>query len=373
MRRLYAHAGGDDPIWIDTVGWEDNTYEDDQSFQEILNFIKDNGIVRIKAVIWNVIPNVRLDSVLSKQARLIDMFMPGEIWNNVIIVCKQSMKPNRDGNGAKKAAEQFCQGVSPQVIGYRFLSDLDEEQFCKMKDDVDMRMAFNVKTDDEVRELLSVALSKCGDPLSLVFRDCRCMDCGAEGDPRLMPLFCHMESHHVHPSSVRVVHPKPIESFHPNDVQIAEHDGVLRRPWYGHACLKRRVRKRYTCCQKKHGKPGCQVKWACCRRSVEEEDNGCRRRFGCCLEDPDISISNGCEARFICCGRKTEYQGCVELCKKCDKPWGTPAENCFKKQHNVVDVQRMEQVKREAAVMNNNVVKPKMVLGLSPIVLSKPF
>ena len=43
----------------------------------------------MKAIIWTVLPNIRKDALLTKQARLIDLFKPAKIWNNVIIICKQ--------------------------------------------------------------------------------------------------------------------------------------------------------------------------------------------------------------------------------------------------------------------------------------------
>ena len=32
-----------------------------------------------------------------------------------------------------------------------------------------------------------------------------------------------------------------------------------------------------------------------------------------------------------------EDPGCTEVCKKCDKLWGTPTENCFVKMHNLLE------------------------------------
>ena len=46
---------------------------------------------------------------------------PGDIWRNVIIVCKQSMRPEKDGGGAMRAAEERCVYGKhlPQITGYR--------------------------------------------------------------------------------------------------------------------------------------------------------------------------------------------------------------------------------------------------------------
>ena len=56
----------------------------------------------VKAIIWNVNPNVRCDALLTNQAKLINLFAPQEIWNNVIIIVKQSLNPDDDGRGKLK-------------------------------------------------------------------------------------------------------------------------------------------------------------------------------------------------------------------------------------------------------------------------------
>ena len=30
-------------------------------------------------------------------------------------------------------------------------------------------------------------------------------------------------------------------------------------------------------------------------------------------------------------------QGCTEVCKKCDKLWGTPTTDCYRKKHNLLE------------------------------------
>ena len=47
-------------------------------------------------LVWNVNPNVRCDRLLTKQANLINKFAPKDVWNNVIIIAKQSMSPEDD-------------------------------------------------------------------------------------------------------------------------------------------------------------------------------------------------------------------------------------------------------------------------------------
>ena len=54
---------------------------------------------RVKAILWTILPNVRKDALLSKQANMINKFKEVDIWNNVIIVCKQSRNPEDDTQG----------------------------------------------------------------------------------------------------------------------------------------------------------------------------------------------------------------------------------------------------------------------------------
>ena len=77
-------------------------YIDDSTFKNILQFICDEELLHVKAIVWNILPNVRKDALLTKQARLIDLFKPGDIWHNVIIVCKQSRNPEDDAQVVMK-------------------------------------------------------------------------------------------------------------------------------------------------------------------------------------------------------------------------------------------------------------------------------
>ena len=72
------------------------TFSDDSTFKDILRFICDEELLRVKAIVWNILPNVRKDALLTKQARLINLFKPKDIWHNVVIVCKQSRNPEDD-------------------------------------------------------------------------------------------------------------------------------------------------------------------------------------------------------------------------------------------------------------------------------------
>ena len=78
---------------------------------------------RVKAILWTILPNVRKDALLSKQANMINKFKEVDIWSNVIIVCKQSRNPEDDTQGALYAAKAFSPDLEVPVLGYTFLED----------------------------------------------------------------------------------------------------------------------------------------------------------------------------------------------------------------------------------------------------------
>ena len=80
---------------------------DDKTFKDILRFISNHQLLQVKAIIWNIVPNCRRDALLAEQAKLINLFMPKDIWHNVLIVCKQSKNPVDDAQGALAAAREL--------------------------------------------------------------------------------------------------------------------------------------------------------------------------------------------------------------------------------------------------------------------------
>ena len=79
--------------------------------------------IRVKTILWTILPNVRKDALLSKQANMINKFKEVDIWSNVIIVCKQSRNPEDDTQGALYAAKAFSPDLEVPVLGYTFLED----------------------------------------------------------------------------------------------------------------------------------------------------------------------------------------------------------------------------------------------------------
>ena len=326
---------GEKLAWIDTVGWDDIHFEDDETFKIILKFIDDNFLTQIKAVIWNVHPNVRHDALLASQAKLIDKFAPTEIWNNVIILVKQSLNPEEDGRGALSAALDFNAKARTQLLGFRFLTDetMNVEQRQQMQGNKSIKEAFNIWTDDEVRKGLSDALEEISEPIQVVFRSKRCLDCNQRGDERLFGKYCHMQPHYVHTGISELCHPGFTEPYHKNFQIEWKHPGrLLRLP----SALGG---SRYSCCYKKANQKGCRGRWECCGIGPGG-GIGCRTRYNCCLKDissllPDAG--QGCQQRYACCRGRPADPGCTKCCKKCDQLFGTPTDSCYAKEHNVVD------------------------------------
>lgn len=96
----------------------DNT---EDCFHDTLELLVANGITRVQSILWHIIPGSLQNSMnLYEQARFINLFKPGEIWSNVIVIAKCSANPARDGREAGKAASEF-QGdrVDLPFTGYR--------------------------------------------------------------------------------------------------------------------------------------------------------------------------------------------------------------------------------------------------------------
>ena len=89
-----------------------------------------------------------------KQAKLINMFAEKEIWNNVIIICKQSMNPEFDSQGALNAGYAFNSLSKMQIAGFRYVEDssLKPKQQMALASDPEMRLNMNILTDTEVKQ-----------------------------------------------------------------------------------------------------------------------------------------------------------------------------------------------------------------------------
>jgi len=305
--------------------------------QDTLSYLNNNDLLKISAIIWCVSPNIRQDATLQRQAEFINEFLPKTIWENVIVICKQAVNPSKDGVGAVKAAQSFHKTVRLNVIGYRYLDDpcFTDEQRKALVENVETRKMFNVLTDEEIVGSISNTLASLPAPVQVVFRDQRCVDCGEEGDRRLLSPFCHLEKCLKHPGRLQRIHPGGVELYHLSSDQISIHPGHLQTPWYL-ACVSGPARK-WSCCKQSELSEGCKAIHVCCRKDVREE--GCRKRYRCCRLQTDFSGGgSGCELIYNCCRQGVQVEGCQDHCVKCGRRWGTPAGNCFKKNHNLVNI-----------------------------------
>ena len=135
------------------------------------------------------------------------------------------------------------------MIGYRYLEDpaFTPEQRAALEDNLEARKIFNVLTDGEILTLLRSSLQSLPSPVQVVFLDQRCLDCGEEGDKRLLSPFCHLEKCLRHPGRLQRVHPGGVELYHLSEDQVVHHPGHLKSPWY-RGCLPNTTRV-WSCCK----------------------------------------------------------------------------------------------------------------------------
>ena len=97
--------------------------------------------------------------------------------------------------------------------------------------------------------------------------------------------------------------------------------------------LETPLRFTFACCEGEESSVGCRESHSCCRRSPGSQ--GCLHQFPCCGGGPG---AGGCLRSFPCCGRDEGVVGCLVVCKKCEESWGSPAGNCFRRQHSLVSL-----------------------------------
>eukprot|EP00090_Calanus_glacialis_P001173 TRINITY_DN10814_c0_g1_i2.p1 TRINITY_DN10814_c0_g1~~TRINITY_DN10814_c0_g1_i2.p1 ORF type:complete len:420 (-),score=100.19 TRINITY_DN10814_c0_g1_i2:746-2005(-) len=332
------HGETENPVWVDTVGWEDRHSDDIDTFQETLRFLSNKSLTRVSAIVWCVQPNIRQDATMQRQAQFIDQFAHKTIWDNVIIICKQAVNPTHDAAGALRAAQEFNPTSTAKVVGYRYLDDpsFSPEQQAALQTSEDTRKLFNVLTNDELVGLVRKCVQDLPPPVQVVFVDQKCLDCYEEGDRRLMSQYCHMQKTRKHPGKLKRVHPGGPEVYHLAGDQTGIHPGQLASPWYQIGCVS--GGERWSCCKKTAGAQGCRQVWTCCRKDFKDE--GCRKRYSCCKKPTDFgSGGGGCEMIYTCCDEGQGSEGCKDVCLKCGKKWGTAADKCFKKDHeNMIEL-----------------------------------
>jgi len=187
------HPG--EPAWIDNPGWADTEGRSDALvFKELLRHMQNNKLYWVKAVVWCVLPQVRMDALLQAQAKFIDMFTvkgdTGKIWSNVLILCKGKLqKVSEDCQGAMTAAKKVHVHAEPQMMGYQFA----DPEVLEGTSETIRKHKLRMLTEEEIRGELETAISKMPPCLQVVFANQQCRACGQTGDPRLMEDICHRQ------------------------------------------------------------------------------------------------------------------------------------------------------------------------------------
>ena len=196
---------------MDTPGWNDDNLEDEETFNDLLKYLKDEGLTNIKAIFWTIHISPKSTKELIAQAKLIDKFNPGAIWDNVIIICKQARNPEKDAQGALTLGMERM-GTSAdniQTIGYTFFDDphwtkeqLAQVEEWKNRGQDQVRKTFNIFTREEVKKKIYDAIEPLK-PQKLKLKIKKCDKCGFEDDIRLGKEKCHgkFEDRHKYPKS----------------------------------------------------------------------------------------------------------------------------------------------------------------------------
>ena len=125
---------------------------------------------------------------------------------------KQALNPEHEAQGAINAAYQYNRLSKLQVTGYRFLDDvtLSASQQLLFNTEPELRLKMNVLDDAEVQTLLLNKICSMRGNVQIIFNHYKCTRCGCEGDKRLLPQYCHMDKHFIHPGSYQLQHAQGI-------------------------------------------------------------------------------------------------------------------------------------------------------------------
>ena len=190
------------------------------------------------STINNVALKVRTNNSLRKQAEFINRLKEGDIWSNVIIIVKQSVNPKYDARGALAAMQDFADTCKVAVLGYRYVSDqaFSDKQRDMILSNSAVKEVFNVMTEAEIRDVVNNKINNIECPVRILFSDSVCVDCGEEGDPRLLSDWCHMEPCQIHPASASPRHPGGVSRHHPTDRLSQVHPGHVAVGRCGRLC-----------------------------------------------------------------------------------------------------------------------------------------
>ncbi|XP_023329538.1 uncharacterized protein LOC111702174 isoform X2 [Eurytemora carolleeae] len=182
------------PLWMDNPGWSDpGGKSDSHVFKDLLLQMQTLGIYNLKAVIWCVFPQLRMDATLQAQAKFIDEFTvesdAGRIWSNVVVVAKGKAQKTvaEDCQGACTAAKKLWVHAEPVCRGWELATpEIVNETTERLR-----KETLRCYTEEEILEELETVIKQLPPPVQVVFANQRCQSCGQTGDPRLMEDKCH--------------------------------------------------------------------------------------------------------------------------------------------------------------------------------------
>lgn len=340
------------PIWMDTMGFDDSQgAKDTETFRQILKQVDSKKLNKVAALIWTISPEERSSQRLKRQAEFINQFREGNIWSNVIIICKIPMGWNlgKACQGALEAAKEVsgtsCADV--QLVGLSIQEFLKFD--CENMDQSTRDQFFIVSKEETVEKLDAILEKYTDDPIQVIFQDAECSACGVIGDKRLLPDFCHFKEELVHRNpEMMPFHPKELVLYHPGKLNqihtqrmvafhsqglVSYHPGQLRqihsggtypkrmadpdaaiRGWFGRDILGNSITVTLcSTCDRELDTRGCSKEYSCCLR--DQYSNGCLTRYGCC----GGSGGPGCARKYPCCGAlENQESGCSSEYSCCD-------------------------------------------------------
>ena len=93
--------------------------------------------------------------------------------------------------------------------GFTYIDDALPDEIKDFAFPEEVRKKMLLVTDQQVyEELHEMLMTDIKTPVQLVFRDSLCLDCGAQGDERLLDNYCHMDFQLIHPKNSILFHPE---------------------------------------------------------------------------------------------------------------------------------------------------------------------
>jgi len=294
------------PKWIDNPGWADTEGRSDALlFKELLRHMQNNKLCKVKAVVWCVLPQPRMDSMLQAQAKFIDMCTVGEdagkIWSNVVIICKGKLAKTafEDCQGARMAAKKVYVHADPKCLGYEFATDeVLEGTSEKLR-----KETLRILTKDEVRTQLENTFQLLPPCVQVVFSNQKCQACGQTGDPRLMDDKCHRKKKGGHVGTLE-------QRFSKLQVGLAAVGGAAGVIGLGTVAILAPEVELILLALPVIVGPGTVM-------------SGHRFLNTSSTSQPPCGGIKIVDMRWSCCGaQELSPGGCTELCDLCDVVWG---------------------------------------------------